>query len=91
MGYPCCICTTIIVVYSLRYNFSIFYIAILDDFGWSRAATAGVFSINLIFYAISAPFVGGLVDRFGIRRVLPVGAVLFGTLLIGCLSVNAIW
>lgn len=65
-----------VVIYGLRYSFSVFYVAILDDFGWSRAATSIIFSIHMLMYGISAPLAGVLVDRFGARKVLAVGLLL---------------
>ena len=57
---------SMLVAYSLRYNFSVFYGAILEYFGWGRGATAAALSINLVVYALSCPLVGNLTDRFGI-------------------------
>lgn len=82
---------TILIVYTARYNFSLFYTAILQEFHWSRASTAGIFSAGLIIYAIGAPVIGRLVDSFGIRRVVPAGAVLFGLALIGCSQIHNRW
>jgi sugar phosphate permease len=82
---------TMLVAYSLRYNFSVFYVAILKHFGWSRGATAAGFSINLIVYALSCPIAGNLVDRFGVRRIVPAGALILGVILVGFSRMNAIW
>jgi sugar phosphate permease len=46
------------IAYSMRYSFSVFYPEILNEFGWSRANTAGAFSVNLLVYGIASPFVG---------------------------------
>ncbi len=63
----------------IRNSFSVFYVALLEDFPWSRADSAGVQSIALISYTVLAPLVGGLIDRFGPRRVIIPG-ILFLTL-----------
>lgn len=42
-------------------------------YGWSRASTGGIFSVNLIVYGIAAPFAGALVDRFGPKRFFLTG------------------
>jgi MFS family permease len=57
----------------IRNSFSVFYVALLEDFPWSRADSAGVQSMALISYTILAPLVGGLIDRFGPRRVIVPG------------------
>jgi len=80
-----------LVAYSLRYNFSVFYVAILEEFGWGRGATAAALSINLVVYALSAPIAGNLVDRFGIRRMVPSGAILLSLALVTCTQITVIW
>jgi len=82
---------TMLVAFSLRYNFSVFYVAILAHLGWSRGATAAGFSINLIVYALSCPLAGKLADKFGVRRIVPTGAILLGITLVCFSQVSAIW
>ncbi|MDO8491021.1 MAG: MFS transporter, partial [Dehalococcoidia bacterium] len=79
------------IIYGLRYSFSVFYVAILNEFGWSRADTALIFSVNVIVYGLTAPIAGGLVDRFGPRVVLPLGALALGLGAIASSQANAIW
>jgi len=69
---------TIVGGYVCRNTFSVFYPALVDEFGWSRADTAIIFSINVLVYGIVAPFAGALADRFRPRYVLAAGAVLMG-------------
>ena len=66
----------------IRSSFSIFYVALLEDFSWSRGEAAGVQSLALISYAILAPLVGGLIDRFGPRRVIVPGILILSSGLI---------
>lgn len=82
---------TMLVAYSLRYNFSVFYVTILEQFGWGRAETAAGFSVNLMIYALSCPVAGHLIDRFGVRKVVPAGAVLLGLTLAACSLIGEIW
>ena len=77
--------------YSMRYSFAVFYKAILDEFGWSRAETAGAFSVSMIVYGFSSPFVGTLVDRLGPKKVLLFGMTLLALGLIGMSFMNSIW
>lgn len=65
--------------YAAYHSFSIFYVAILADYGWSRASTVGALSIFSLVYGFSSPLTGGLVDRFGPRLVMPAAALLLGT------------
>ena len=60
----------------IRSSFSVFYVALLDDFPWNRGDSAGVQSMALITYTILAPVVGGLIDRFGPRRIILPGILI---------------
>lgn len=55
---------------SLRTTFSVFLVALLDEYHWTHAATAGVQSVALLVYTVSSPLVGALIDRFGPRKVI---------------------
>ncbi len=65
-----------VVIYGLRYSFSVFYVAILNEFGWSRASTSIIFSVHMLIYGIAAPIAGIMVDRFGAKKVLAIGLLL---------------
>ncbi len=78
------------IAYGARNSFSVFYVAILDEFGWSRASTAGIFSINLLVYGTTAPFAGALVDRFGPKKVLLTGGTILALAIVLCSRINTI-
>jgi MFS family permease len=40
------------------------------EFGWSRTTISLAVSINLMLFGLFAPFAGGLMERFGVRRVV---------------------
>lgn len=69
---------TVVAGYVCRNTFSVFYPAIVNEFGWTRGNTALIYSINVLVYGLVAPFAGGLADRFRPRYVLAAGAVLTG-------------
>ncbi len=79
---------TLFFTLGIRYSFSVYYLAILAEYGWGRAETAGAFSLAMIFHALFAPITGTLVDRFGPRKLFPLGATLlfFGLLAAGQIS-----
>ena len=68
-----------------------FYPAVVDEFGWERGSTALMFSITILFYGLVAPAAGGMVDRFGPRLVLPVGACIMGGGLVLCSLATTQW
>jgi MFS family permease len=79
------------VGYATWHSFAIFYVAILDEFGWTRAATAATFSVFAIVYGLSSPLSGWLVDRFGPRKVFPLAALLLGVGLLLTPRLSNIW
>jgi MFS family permease len=68
----------------IRTSFSVFYVALLEDFPWNRGGSAGVQSMALITYTFMAPLVGGLIDRFGPRRVIAPGILILAVGLMLC-------
>ena len=82
---------TLAFAFGARYSFSIFYVAILDEFGWSRGTTATILSLNLIIYGFAAPLAGALMDKYGPRKIFPLGGILIGLGLIACSTANTIW
>lgn len=73
---------TLAVAFGLWYSFSVFFIAIIEDFGWSRAAVSSIFSIFLLCHALAAPLAGHLQDRFGPRVTIPLGCILLTVALV---------
>lgn len=73
---------------SLVGTFPVFYVAFLDEFGWSRADTALAFSASMVTFAVSAGVIGALIDRWGPRRVIPagIGVLAAGLVLMSTLS-----
>jgi MFS family permease len=75
----------------LHGTFGVFFVAMLDAFGWSRAATAGVISLAIIFEGACLPWAGGLIDRIGGRITLISGGIIL-LIGLGCAStVSALW
>src|SRR5215217_9226075 len=66
---------TMAIGVNVRTAFSLLFPPILDEYGWERAAVAGVFSFGFFISALIAPFVGRLVDRKGARLVVEAGVV----------------
>ena len=58
-----------------RTSFSLLYPAILDEYGWDRGATAGIFAFGFLASMAITPFVGVWMERYGPQRVIPAGAL----------------
>lgn len=74
----------------IRSSFSVFYVALLEEFPWNRGGSAGVYSVALITYTILAPLAGGLIDRFGPRRVIVPGILILGLGLVCCATIDTL-
>jgi MFS family permease len=59
-------------------GFNVFFLPILQEFGWSRALTSGAFSLRAVESGLLAPVVGVLVDRWGPRVVILLGVIIGG-------------
>ncbi|MFH1488902.1 MAG: MFS transporter, partial [Pseudomonadota bacterium] len=66
---------TLFMAVGIRNSFGVFYIAVLNEYGWGRAETAGVFSLAMLVHAFFCPVTGTLIDRFGPRKLFPVGSI----------------
>ena len=76
--------------FGFRITFSVFYVALLEEFSWGRGESAGVQSLALIIYTVTAPLVGGLIDRFGPHRIIIPGVLLLGLGLILCTLIKSL-
>ena len=82
---------TIFFASSVRYCFGVFYVAILGEYGWGRAETAGAFSLAMVIHAFFSPVTGTLIDRFGPRTLFPLGAIFLALGLAAASRITAIW
>ncbi len=63
--------------YGFFYTYSVFFDPWIAEFGWNREQIASVFSLYLIISGISTMVLGKLTDRYGPRKVVLLGAILF--------------
>lgn len=73
------------------YSFTAFFNPIVNEFGWSYAATSFAASLRSIEAGIASPAVGFAADRFGPRRLLLIGSVLSGLGFILFSQINSLW
>ena len=60
------------------YGFSAFFNPLVDQFGWSRAALAGVLSLSRLEGGAMAIPAGVMFDRIGPRKMMFVGVLFTG-------------
>jgi sugar phosphate permease len=79
------------LVYGVRFSFSIFFPEILNEFGWSRGSTALMMSINVFIYGLMAPVVGTLSSRWKPKIMMPAGVIILALAMIGCSFARQLW
>jgi MFS family permease len=72
-------------------GFQVFFLPILQEFGWTRALTSGAFSLRQLESGLLAPIMGFMVDRWGPRIVILIGVILGGVGMIMLSYVNSLW
>jgi MFS family permease len=82
---------TLFLSLGIRFSFGVFYVAILNDYGWGRAETAGAFSLSMVIHALFAVVSGNLIDRLGPRTLFPLGATFLAIGLAAASRISVIW
>ncbi|MBP1707419.1 MAG: sugar phosphate permease, partial [Chloroflexi bacterium] len=86
------VCFLIMVtVFGSQLSFGVFFKPMLSEFGWTRAATAGPFSMSMLIGGALAFISGRLGDRFGPRKVVTAGAILVGLGYLLTSRISSLW
>lgn len=69
----------------IRHGFGLFLPPMSAEFGWGREVFAFAIALQNLIWGLTQPFTGALADRFGAKRTVMVGGVLYvvGLLLMG--------
>jgi MFS family permease len=62
-----------------------------EELGWSRTAISAAVSVMMLCTAVSLPFMGRLVDRFGVKRVLVPSIIIFGLCFLAASLISNYW
>ncbi|MDP2951830.1 MAG: MFS transporter [Chloroflexota bacterium] len=62
---------------------SIFLYPMTQELGWSRSLYSGALTVGTILNAITAPFIGRLVDRYGARVIFTISGTILGSAMWG--------
>jgi MFS family permease len=69
------------LAWAARSTFALFYVAMLDEFGWGRGPTALGYSLSWLCFVVVAPLAGWLYDRWGARTAVTMGGLVLGVAL----------
>lgn len=61
----------------IRHGFGLFLSPMSDEFGWGREVFAFSLALQNLMWGISQPFAGALADRFGAKRTVALGGILY--------------
>src|ERR1700733_11733843 len=73
------------------HSYTVFLIAFIEAFGWSRGESSVAYSVSQLITGATSPLVGVLVDRLGPRRLILIGGFLLAAGLLASAYANALW
>jgi len=75
----------------VNFSYGVFFLPIVNEFGWSRGLASAVMLVAGIAYAVTLPFTGILADRYGYKWVLAVSAGFLSLGLILSSQIQELW
>ncbi len=82
-------CVILMVSFAIRASFGMFQIPIAAEFGWMRADFSLAIAVQNLAWGIGQPIFGAFAERFGDRRAIVLGALLYaGGLMLSSLAVT---
>ena len=70
-------CFILMIGFSIRASFGVFQIPIASEFNWPRAEFSLAIAIQNLAWGIGQPIFGALAERFGDRRAIIAGALVY--------------
>lgn len=70
-------CVIILISFAVRASFGVFQIPIADEFNWPRAEFSLAIAIQNLAWGIGQPIFGAIAEKFGDRRAIFAGALLY--------------
>jgi len=79
------------MAYGAQFSFGVFFAAMLEEFGWSRAALSGAFALYAFGYSAFSAVAGNITDRLGPRTVIATGGLFLGAGWIAMSATSELW
>ncbi len=70
-------CAVLLLNFAVRASFGVFQIPIATEFGWPRSDFSLAIAIQNLAWGIGQPIFGAMAERFGDRRAIILGALLY--------------
>ena len=70
-------CVILLLNFALRASFGVFQLPIANEFGWPRAEFSLAIAIQNLAWGIGQPLFGAVAERFGDRKAIIAGALLY--------------
>ncbi len=70
-------CIIMLISFAIRASFGVFQIPIAEEFGWLRAEFSLAIAIQNLAWGIGQPLFGAFAERFGDRRAIILGALVY--------------
>jgi len=73
------------------HSYTVFLVAFIEAFGWSRAESSIAYSVSQLVTGATSPLVGVLVDRLGPQKLILMGGGLLALGLVASAFADALW
>lgn len=70
-------CFILMLGFAVRASFGVFQIPIAEEFGWARAEFSLAIAIQNLAWGIGQPLFGAVAERFGDRKAIVAGALMY--------------
>ncbi len=70
-------CVILMISFAIRASFGVFQIPIAEEFGWLRSDFSLAIAIQNLAWGIGQPLFGAMAERFGDRKAIITGAILY--------------